>query len=272
MNHPEVRRRMGEYLQGELGLAQRALFDAHLDACPTCSGELQTLRRTVELLRDLPTPEVPAHLVDRVIARIEDGEGRRRWWDGLAGFWSAVDPSRYLPPLAAAALTSAVVIVGVRDLGWQVPGLRSPAEPARVAAEAEPAPRTPPPPLRSSPTPLLRMDRARASTSADVAPLEGFMIRGPAGASAPAASAAGTAAPSRLEEAPADVLDDPHRFLEEFRRVRAEAQDAWLQRMAARASQPSELEELTRRLREDAGPEGRRLADRVEEVAYPAVR
>ena len=120
MNHPEVRRRMGEYLQGDLSLAQRALFDAHLDGCPECAADLRALRETVQLLRDLPTPEVPIHLADRVVARIADGEGGARWWDAPLAFWDWIDPARYLPPLAGAALTAAVVIVGVRDLGWQI--------------------------------------------------------------------------------------------------------------------------------------------------------
>jgi hypothetical protein len=264
---------MGEYLQGELTLGQRALFDAHLDGCESCADDLRALRSTVELLRELPTPDVPPHLVDRVIARIEDGEGRSRWWDGLAAFWNLIDPSRYLPPLAAAALTSAAVIVGVRDLGLEIPGLRPPPASPEIASETAPAerlaaPRAPSPPPHSE-RPLVILER-RAASTADAAGTEApeLIFRGLVGTSA----APGAEADAVAEEETADVLTDPHRFLQEYRRVQAEARQAWLERMAARARHQAEMEELMRGLREDAGPEGRQLADRFEAVAYPAER
>lgn len=276
MNHSEVRRCMGEYLQGDLSLAQRALFDAHLDGCEACAEDLRTLRSTIHLLRDLPTPDVPPHLVDRVIARIEDGEGRSRWWDGLLAFWNLIDPARYLPPLAAAALTSAAVIVGVRDLGLEIPGMRTPPGTPELASEAAPLERYAPPRPQSPPAradrPLVLLERRAASTK-DAAAGEApdLVFRGLVGASAAPGPEAEAMAPVAQEEV-ADVLSDPHRFLQEYRRVQAEAQQAWLERMAARARHQAEVEELTRRLREDAGPEGRQLADRFEAVAYPAGR
>jgi hypothetical protein len=264
---------MGEYLQGDLSLGQRALFDAHLDGCETCAEDLRALRSTVQLLRELPTPEVPPHLVDRVIARIEDGDGRSRWWDGLVDFWDAIDPARYLPPLAAAALTSAAVIVGVRDLGLEIPGMRPPPGAPELASEA-PAPERYGPPRPQSPPlrterPFVILER-RAASTADTAGSEApeLVFRGLVGASA----VPGPEADVVADEETADVLSDPHRFLQEYRRVQAEAQQAWLERMAARARHQAEVEELMRRLREDAGPEGRQLADRFEAVAYPAGR
>jgi len=277
MNHPEVRRRMGEYLQGDLTLAQRALFDAHLDGCDACAEDLRALRETIRLLRELPTPEVPPHLADRVVARIADGEGRARWWDGLASAGSRLDPTRYLPPLAAAALTSAVVIVGVRDLGWQIPGTQVPGPAERPAATA------PPPDLRMQtraqrPAPDLRMQTRAQRPAPDLRmqtraqPAESAEPRAPglrSFAAAPAAPAADAAEEEALE---VEVIEDPHLFLERYRALQAERRDAWLARMAERAARRSRVEDVARRLREQAGPEGRALADRFEEVAYPAGR
>jgi hypothetical protein len=273
MNHPEVRRSMGEYLQGDMSIGQRALFDAHLDGCRACADDLRALRKTLELLRDLPTPEVPSHLADRVVARIADGEARTRWWDGLLAFGNWIDPARYLPPLAAAALTSAVVIVGVRDLGWQIPGTPVPA--SREASRVDSVPAAPP--ALERPAEVRRQTRAApparagASTVSDGATVgRSFGVRG---------LAAGSAAPSPLPSAVAeqeavepDVFHDPHLFLQHFRAVRVEAQDDWLAQMAERAARRRQVADVARRLREDAGPEGRALADRFEAVAYSARR
>jgi len=268
MNHPEVRTRMGEYLQGDLDLAQRALFDAHLDGCEACAEELRGLRDTVDWLRDLPAPEVPQHLVDRVVAKIEDGEGRPRWWDGPVAFWNLIDPARYLPPLAAAALTSAAVIVGVRDLGWEIPGMRAPS----VERLAEPALREAKPDLRMQ-RQALAPARERAATVSD-APRGGraYMIRGLMGASVEPGEAARPSVEAEEDVREPELFRDPQLFLRQFRAVQADAQDDWLARMAARAARRSQVEAVARRLREDAGPEGRAVADRFEAVAYPAGR
>jgi len=289
MNHQEVRKRMGEYLQGDLTLAQRALFDAHLDGCDACASELSSLRRTVQLLRNLPSPEVPPHLADRVIARIEDGEGVGRWWDGLVAFWNWIDPARYLPPLAAAALTSAVVIVGVRDLGWEIPGARrdlvaSPqgrAAEESARAEATASPRLPasvPSPFANDPGAPRASGLASAtpiSTDPAAADLEReapSLLQGPFGARAVVPGAG--ASPRSPEEDLRLALEDPSAFMVRFRTLRPpEAQDAWLAAVAEHAARQQAVADVARRLRETEGDEGRALATRFEgveqSVAYP---
>jgi len=122
--------------------------------------------------------------------------------------------------------------------------------------------------------PDLRMQiRTRAERVSD-APEKGraYRIGGLAGASA-VPSEVPRAAPEAEDEArDPELFLDPQLFLERFRAVRAEAQDDWLARMAARAARRSQVEAVARRLREDAGPEGRAVADRFEAVAYPADR
>ena len=149
MNHHEVRRRLGEYLQGDLTLGQRALFDGHLDECPDCAEELRALRATVHLLQATPEPPPPQGLADRVLARIEEGEGRRRWWDGFLNGVGGLEPSRVLAPLSAAAVAAGLVMVVFQgqslqitiDLGGEAPmavATPAPEEPARRVAESEP--------------------------------------------------------------------------------------------------------------------------------------
>ena len=74
MNHSDIQSRMASYLDGELALGQRALFDAHLDGCEACSTELSDMRATINLLRRLPSPEPPADLVDQIMRRVAEGE------------------------------------------------------------------------------------------------------------------------------------------------------------------------------------------------------
>lgn len=279
MNHQEVRKRMGEYLDGDLTLRQRALFDSHLDGCVDCSAELGQLRNTVGLLRSLPGPDVPPHLAERVVARVRDGEGQARWWDGLAAFWDAIDPARYLPPLAGAALTTAVVLVGVRDLGWQIPGLAapSPAPPPEVAR---------PLPIEGEDASTPRMQTAESAAVArrlteqnrpgipiDVvttAPNTPAPSR-PIGASAADDPPAATA-PKASEEL-ASALEDPEAFLERLRRMGPpEAQEAWLVSLAAQAAEHRRLGELTARLREGGGSEGDAVAVRLEAAARTGSR
>ena len=59
MNHSDIQGRMADYLEGELSLGNRALFDAHLDGCGDCSRDLSAMRETIGLLRSLPAPEPP---------------------------------------------------------------------------------------------------------------------------------------------------------------------------------------------------------------------
>jgi hypothetical protein len=259
MNHQEVRERLGQYLEGDMALGQRALLDAHLDGCEACTEEVRLLRATVRLLRDLPAPEAPRHLAERVVARIQDGEGRARWRDGLAALWGAIDPARYLPPLAAAALTSAVLIVGVRDLGWQIPGTRPP----QAGALAEQAP---PPQTRGSPAALPIPSSAQEGERAlPDRPVGG--LRAPFGASA--APEAPEAAASRSPEEDLELaLVDPRAFIAQFRTLGApEAEEDWLQAVAERAARRRSVADVARRLRETAGPEGHALATRFEGAA-----
>ena len=67
MNHSDIQSRMANYLEGELALGDRALFDGHLDSCESCSGELSEMRATINLLRRLPTPEPPATGLNTVV-------------------------------------------------------------------------------------------------------------------------------------------------------------------------------------------------------------
>ncbi len=98
MNCEQVRARIGDHLEGDLELPERARVDDHLAACAACAAELRELRATVALLRGLADPEPPAGLPETVMARIEAGEGRPAAW--VHGIWRVAEP-RVLAALAA---------------------------------------------------------------------------------------------------------------------------------------------------------------------------
>ena len=80
MIHLRARKLLGDYLEGDLELDQRARVDGHLDECEECAREARELRQTVSMLRGLPMDVAPPDVADAVMARIAVGEGRPPRW------------------------------------------------------------------------------------------------------------------------------------------------------------------------------------------------
>ncbi|MCG8588373.1 MAG: zf-HC2 domain-containing protein [Proteobacteria bacterium] len=161
MTHADVETRMHAYLEGELSLDQRALFDAHLDACPPCSEQLAELRATVALLRSLPDPEPPPTLARDVMDRIEAGEGGRRFWGWLLDALRPVAQPGVAVPVALA-------VTGATLVWWsgQVPVSTTPVSPADpVIAQ------TPPPPAAATPRVELRAEPQRLARAEPERPI-----------------------------------------------------------------------------------------------------
>ncbi len=102
---------LGAYALGHLGEEERIALKAHLDGCPECRAEADSLALVARLLphadpeRFGPAPVPPPGLADRVAARI-DAEGaakqrKRRWRLGLG----------ISGGLAAAAAAAAAIFV-----------------------------------------------------------------------------------------------------------------------------------------------------------------
>jgi len=110
VTHSDVRRSMPDYLEGDLPLDRRALFDAHLDECAECAREIAEMRFTISALRRLPDPEPPPTLVDDVMRRIRLGEGEIGWSGRLGELVSALFAPRILAPASAALLVAGIVL------------------------------------------------------------------------------------------------------------------------------------------------------------------
>lgn len=193
MNHTEVRARLIGYLEGDLGLSERALVDAHLDGCEGCAGELAGLRMSVDLVRGLPDPEPPQDLVASVMARVRAGEGRPGWWAPLRRMPAAhaSRPGRvWFPAAAAAAAAGLALWVAGPDLASL--GSSPEARPQSVAVRPAPPgaslplrPDVPGPPAAGAPEP----------PSSHVATLETESPAGPPGYGPLAGPSAPSAAP-----------------------------------------------------------------------------
>ena len=88
MIHLRARKLLGDYLEGDLELDQRARVDGHLYECGECAREVRELRHTVSMLRGLPMDVAPPDVADAVMARIADGEGRPPRWVGAYRYFS----------------------------------------------------------------------------------------------------------------------------------------------------------------------------------------
>ena len=191
MRHSEVQACMADYLEGDLPLQERALFDAHLDACEVCGRDLEELRATISLLRGLPDPEPPADLVDNAMRRIRAGEARptvgdriREWVSSLAAPGFAV-PATAIVAAMALALVSGQIDLSQLGLGsprgseiaaaerLERLEVRSPRVPDRSGAETRVA-SSAPPSVPTAPSPeghsLVSRPRPVADSSASPSP------------------------------------------------------------------------------------------------------
>ncbi len=76
--HTYFEERLSAYLDGELLPQEQTAVEHHLDTCPACRWDLDTLRQTVQWTRELPTLTVPR--VFTIPAPAEPERAVRRRW------------------------------------------------------------------------------------------------------------------------------------------------------------------------------------------------
>lgn len=133
MIHIRARKLLGDYLEGDLKLDQRARVDGHLDECEECAREARELRQTVSMLRSLPMDVPPPDVADAVMARIAAGEGRPPRWVGAYRHFSESGGGWALAA-GVAALLIVVTLEPVPTLESVVSGApQGGSDPARVS-------------------------------------------------------------------------------------------------------------------------------------------
>jgi len=134
VNHSDVQDHMADYLEGHLPLEKRALFDAHLDDCSNCFGEIREVQRTITLLRSLPESELPYGFAESVMGLVREREDRASWIDSLREALKLLASPRVLVP-ASIAMIALGIIGGTRQV--QDALLISPSSP-QFAGQTQP--------------------------------------------------------------------------------------------------------------------------------------
>ena len=109
MKHSDVQDHMADYLEGDLPLEKRALFDAHLDDCEACLGEIRDVQRTITLLRSLPEPQVPSGFTESVMRRVRENEDRQSLLENLREAFGILLSPRILVPVSVSMIVLGII-------------------------------------------------------------------------------------------------------------------------------------------------------------------
>jgi hypothetical protein len=126
--HKYVLERLSPYIDEQLQAKERARVEAHLNACPSCRKELQTLQWTMSLLRQVPPVPLPRSFVIREADLAPRRTARRapvRQKPAFALQWAT----------ALVAILLVVVVAGDVFLGRGPAALGSQQEVAMLSAE-----------------------------------------------------------------------------------------------------------------------------------------
>jgi hypothetical protein len=250
MSCGSVRRRLSEYLEGDLSERDEARLRAHLDACAECGAELRGLQRAVRGLRELGAAGPPGDVAGAVMARLRAGEGRppRLRLAGLFGSGLS-----WVAPLAVATGVAAIAALGGLDAMSGAPdGLRNALVPPVVAATRAPALRTP--------RPVALADAP--GRTASLPPIAGCLER-----HMPAGDAAADACAHWYSWFVAMALEDTRGFLQEVERLPVNARERWLGRVSEFARRSGSAPLVGQQLRTSRDPRASRIAARFDRGA-----
>ena len=114
MSCDEVKSRLGEWLDGELPIELRPAVRRHLDGCPACRSECESLQSMAAVLAQRPNAKLPAGLWEAIERRLDDPQP--------VSAQSAAPATRrlWLYQLVRRPLRAAAVLVMAIGLGWLV--------------------------------------------------------------------------------------------------------------------------------------------------------
>jgi hypothetical protein len=111
-----ARRRLSEWVDGELGPARSRRLEEHLSRCPGCTRQARELRELRLLFAGLPRLEPPDSMASGVFARIEvETEARRPALVSLYRSFTAARPF-ILPSMVPATLMLVTILAGALAL------------------------------------------------------------------------------------------------------------------------------------------------------------
>ena len=111
MNCRNAKKKIRAFLDGELPCSEQEILKKHLNTCPECSQEADSLSKIWELLLELPEEKDVPDLVPGVLDRISRQE-QKGFFPGRIMEWAAV-----FKPSFAAATVAAMMIGFVMGAG-----------------------------------------------------------------------------------------------------------------------------------------------------------
>lgn len=127
--------RLSEYLDGELGAAERTALESHLAGCAACATTLDELKRVVARARALDDRPPAADLWPTIAEQVGVSSGAHRVVS-LAAHRERRRLSFTIPQLAAAAIALAALSATAARLASRAPQLTP--QPDRVARDSTP--------------------------------------------------------------------------------------------------------------------------------------
>lgn len=145
MDHEQAQTLLSDFCDESLSPGQKAAFEAHVEGCPTCQGDLELLNRTLSLVRRLPPVSAPAHFASQVRRRIKKAglaatSRQRRWMQTMIRYEATlvvllatvgalivlellpklVEPVSIENPPVVLALNNPTEVNGVASAAWRV--------------------------------------------------------------------------------------------------------------------------------------------------------
>jgi anti-sigma factor RsiW len=74
LTHSAIRGQLSEYLDGSLDSGDRRRVEGHVGECRDCAAYADTLRETVELVRQLPSRPAPPGAKAAILRRVQAAE------------------------------------------------------------------------------------------------------------------------------------------------------------------------------------------------------
>jgi len=117
----QIRDRLLDFTDGELGVDDRCEVEAHLSRCPACSRAARALGETVARVRTLPVPPVSDGLLDGFAAAVQrrianERRPRVSLWRRATAWLDDFPGLRPVPALSAAAVLGLLLAIGLAHI------------------------------------------------------------------------------------------------------------------------------------------------------------
>jgi anti-sigma factor RsiW len=119
---PEDRANLAAYIDGELSENEARLVSTKLSLSPTARRELESLKRTWELLDYLPRPKASEDFPDRTLTSLRSLDMQRVSWDKVTSGW--LGPAAKIAVCLGVASASLAAGFALTRWAWPDPAVK----------------------------------------------------------------------------------------------------------------------------------------------------